>query len=367
MRRTVFLMLALSTLVWRCAQDSAPEKTTADRPPVAVDAAPVTAGAVEERIAVVGSLTPKFQGEVKAEYSGVVSDVYVTEWVPVKKGALLGRFDSREVRAALEGARASRMQAEVAVARAQRERTRCEKLRAAGLATQQTLDDAVSAAEAAEAQLRATSAQEELVATRLRKTEIRAPMDGVVALRAVNPGDFIENMGSPRPMFRIVDNRRLELTVTVPSTRVAAVAVGQPLSFTVDALPGRTFEGRVSFVNPSIDEASRTMKVIAQVDNDSGALKAGLFARGEIVSGRREGVLRLPRTALVSWDQSGGTGLVYVIEGGRAHRKSVEVGASSGDSVEVRSGISEGETVVTRGAFDVRDGDRVNVAGSAGA
>jgi multidrug resistance efflux pump len=80
----------------------------------------------------------------------------------------------------------------------------------------------------------------------------------VVAARSVNVGDYVENMGNPRPIFRIVDNRVLELTVTVPTARLAGLAEGQSLFFTVDAIPGREFEGRISFINPAADEASRT-------------------------------------------------------------------------------------------------------------
>jgi membrane fusion protein (multidrug efflux system) len=334
---------------------------TAERPAVAVEVAPVEAGELAESIAVVGTLAPKFEGEVKAEYSGVISDVFVTEWVRVERGTLLARFDSREAQAALKAARASRLEAEVGVARAKRELERCVKLRAAGLATQQTLDDARSAAEAAEAMHEAAAAREELSRTRLSKAEIRAPMSGVIASRTVHPGDFVENMGSPRPMFTIVDNRRLELTVSVPSSAIASLAVGQPLTFTVDAIPQRVFEGEVSFVNPAVDEASRTLKVIAQVDNGDGALKSGLFARGRIVTSSRADVLRVARNALVTWDPTAGAGVVYVVENGHAKRRDVATGASTGSAVEIRGGLAAGESVVTRGAFDVRDGDRVTV------
>ncbi len=344
----------------RCARTSGNPEAVVERPPVAVEVTRVEAGDLEERIAVVGSLSPKFQGEVKAEYSGVIAEVLVSEWVRVKRGTLLARFDAREEQAAVKGARATRMQAEAGAVRAKRELERYEKLRAAGLATQQTLDDARSAHEAAVAQLDAAAAQEEMARTRLAKTDILAPMDGVVASRTVNPGDFVENMGGPRPMFTIVDNRKLELTVSVPSTRIGSVALGQPLSFTVDSIPGRTFGGKVSFINPAVDEASRTVRVVAVVENADGALKSGLFARGEIVTGRRAGVLRVPRTALLTWDPLEHRGAVYVVDGGRARRREVSTGGTSGDDVEISAGLSAGEIVVTRGGFDVREGDRVS-------
>jgi membrane fusion protein, multidrug efflux system len=129
--------------------------------------------------------------------------------------------------------------------------------------------------------------------------------------------------------------------------------------FQTDALPGREFRGQVSFINPAADEASRTVKVKVEVPNPDGALRPGLFAKGRIVTGHRAGVLVVPRAALVSWDTSGRTGLVFVVEGGKARQRAVQTGAASGDAVEVASGLRPGEEVVTRGGFNLRDGDAV--------
>jgi membrane fusion protein, multidrug efflux system len=364
MRPSSVLIPAFALLA-ACSGTSEPE--LADRPPVAVEVARAATGDIRESVAVVGSVTPKFQADVKTEYSGTITDVYVTEWVHVARGTLLARFDTREADAIVRAATAARLQAEVAATRARRELERGEKLKAAGLATQQNLDDAHTAAEAAEAQLAAVKAQEQVARTRLTKTEVRAPMEGVVASRTVNPGDFIENMGSPKPMFRIVDNRSLELTVAVPSSEIASVQLGQPLSFTSDAVPGRTFQGHVSFINPTADEASRTVKVIAVVDNHDNALKSGLFVKGAIVTRERKGVLRIPRTAMLSWDPASRSGAVYVVSGDRAQKKTVSTGAATAEAIEIATGLAAGDTVITRGAFNLREGDRVSVVPSTGA
>ncbi|HEX9162014.1 MAG TPA: efflux RND transporter periplasmic adaptor subunit, partial [Thermoanaerobaculia bacterium] len=224
---SIILSLPVVLLAFGCSRNSG-EPSVADKPPVAVEVSRVTPGDVKESIAVVGTLLPKFHGDVKTEYSGTIAQVFVTEWVHVTRGAPLARFDSREAEAALKAATAARLQAEAGAVRGRRELERSEKLKAAGLATQQSLDDSRTGAEAAEAQLAAAKAQEEMARTRLVKTEVRAPMDGVIASRTVNPGDFVENMGSPKPMFTIVDNRRLELTVTVPSSQIASVELDQP-------------------------------------------------------------------------------------------------------------------------------------------
>ena len=336
------------------------------RPPVAVETARLETSRIEEKVDVVGTLEAKNAAEVKTEYSGTIAEVMVAEWVRVTKGTPLARLDSREAEAAVQAARAARLQAEVASTRAARELERADKLKIAGLATQQGLDDARTAEEAARAALASAAAQLAMAETRLAKSILRSPLDGVVASRSVNVGDYVENMGNPKPIFRIVDNRALELTVTVPSARIASLKVGQPLSFTADAIPGREFEGRISFINPVADEASRTVKVKAEIPNPSEQLKSGQFVKGWISTGTRDRVLVVPRSALQSWDPAARQGAVFVSEGGTAKRRVVETGAVAGDRVEIVKGLSPGDEVVTGGGFNLREGDRIRT-GVAGA
>ena len=191
----------------------------------------------------------------------------MTQWVPVRKGVPLARLDTSEMEAGLEALRAVVAQAEVGETRAKREQDRAQQLNQYGLITQQAFDEAASAFDAAQAATRAARAQVRTGEARLAKSSIHAPMDGIVAERNVNLGDRVENMGGNSAMFRIVDNRLLDLTVTVPSGQMPKLAVGQMLEFTTDAVPGRTFSGTVMFINPSVDAASRSAKVIAEVPN----------------------------------------------------------------------------------------------------
>lgn len=344
-----------------------PTNASAARPPVAVEVVAAQPADLLETLEVVGTLTPKFQVDVKTEYSGIVTQVYVTEWVRVQQGMPLARLDSREEEAAVAAARAALLQAQVNLQRAQREHERMAKLRTAGLATQQQLDDALTARDAAEAAEKAARAQLAAAEARLEKLVIRAPMSGVVAERLVNVGDLVENMGSPRPMFRIVNNRLLELVLSVPSSHLASLRVGQRLVFRCDALPGRTFEGAVRHINPAADELSRTVKVVAEIPNPTEELKAGLFVQGEIITGKRSDVLQVPRAALQSWDVLKGEAFVYVIKEERAERRAVRTGKSAGDNVEITSGLVAGESVVTAGAFNLRDGDPVRIIPRKGA
>jgi RND family efflux transporter MFP subunit len=279
----------------------------------------------------------------------------------------------RRVEAAIEGAKANVMQAEVARNRAERECSRVAKLKEAGLMTQQNLDDSITEKDAAGARLSAAAAQLNAAEQEFRQTQthiskgmIRSPMNGIISQRNVNVGDLVGDVAGNKVLFHIVDNRILDLTVTVPSKDTGALRVGQPLAFSTDAIPGKTFTGKVTFINPAISEADRSVKVVADVRNDSEELKSGLFVKGRIITGVRRGVLQVPRTGLLSWDVIKKQADVFVVDGNKVQRKTIRTGAVSTDLVEVVSGLGAGDSVVTRGGFNLEDGDAVKVVQGSG-
>ena len=359
MRARCFGLIPVSLLACLAlACSGARGEDRAEKPPVAVEAAEAKAAPMKDFIEVVGTLEPKFQAEVKAEVPGTVSEIYVSEWVRVRRGDPLARLDSREADAAVQSAKAALLQAQVAASRAVREYDRAVKLKEAGLMTQQGLEDALSAKEAASAQAVAAKAMLDANEVRLTKTVVRSPMDGAVALRAVSVGDT----PGDKPIFKVVDSSVFDLTVTIPSGKIGMVKVGQPLAFSSDAVPGKIFEGKVSFINPSAEQESRAVKVVAQVPNPGGELKAGLFVKGTIQTADRPDVLQVPRSSLSNWDLGAGKAELFTLDGATAKKRAVETGATSGDAVEITGGLRAGDRVVTRGGFNLKDGDSVTFA-----
>lgn len=366
------------------------ETPAATAAPVAVDTFTAAPADLVDEIAVVGTLVPRTQAEIKSEISGRVVEIAVGEWVRVRSGEPLARVDTREIdsllakaatvielaKANLGAARAGQAEAQVGADRARREQARLARLKDAGLATQQALDEAasqlgasVARITAAEAQVTAAAAQvtvaEEDVRTlmaRRDKAVIRAPFDGVVAERLVEVGEVVGEMQGV--VFRLVDNRLLDLTVIVPSAELARVRTGQELSFATDALPGRRFTGTVRRINPAANQADRSVRVTAEVVNEPETLRGGLFVTGSIVTGRRAGVLQVPRPALGAWDRDAGTATLFVVAGGTARRRAVTTGGVQGDFVEIASGLAAGDAVVLRGGFTLKDGDAVRAAGA---
>jgi membrane fusion protein, multidrug efflux system len=354
-------------------------KPSVGAPQVAVEVMTVAGADLVDGIDVTGVLAPKSEAEVKTEIPGLVKELYVTEWVRVRKGQPLAKIGIAETEAMVkraeanvENAKAALLQVRVAADRSERERLRVLKLKEAGLATQQAVDDALSESEASKARIEAAKAQirageEELsqARARLSKGVVRSPIDGVVALKDVNVGSLTSDAAAAKPIFRIVDNRLMNLTVTVPSSQMAAVKLGQPLLFETDGVPGKTFTGKVMFINPSVNEADRSLKVVAEVPNVPEQLKGGLFAKGRIVTGSRKGVLQVPRGILLGLDLEKRTGSVFVVENGLARKRDIATGAVSGDLVEIASGVKAGEKLVSRGGFNLKDGDKVLVANAA--
>ncbi len=347
--------------------------TTPGRPPVAAETVTAAFGSMDDTVDVVGTLSPKIQTSVMAEYGGIVRKIHVREWVRVKKGDVLLTLDTREPQAMLDKARAAAgmekanlLQAKVAVTRAEREYRRLLQLKESGLATSQSLDEAGTEKDAASArkasvEARLATAEQDLAQAKLRfaKNTITSPIEGMVAERKINEGD----LASDRALFTIVDNRLLDLTATVPSRFIRHLKPGLELQFTTDAFPGQTFAGKLKYINPVVNAQDRSVKVIAEVPNIPETLKGGLFVKGKIVTGRRAQVILVPRNALINWDMETGQAEILVADSGVARRKNVRVGAIQEDRVELVSGAAPGDRVILRGGYNIKDGDKVKTNG----
>jgi membrane fusion protein, multidrug efflux system len=368
------LSAALFLSIGACGKSDS--KKEVSKPPVAVEVRAASFNRISDGIEVTGSLEPKFSVDVKTQIPGLVRQVMVSEWVHVRKGQPLVVIDVPEAEAQVKraeagvaSARANLAEARAAEGRAERERVRSLKLKESGLATQQAVDDARSETEAAKARVAAAAAQIRVAEEDLRqgiarraKGSVVAPIDGIVALRDVNVGDLASDAAAAKPIFRIVDNRLLNLTVTVSSVDSGRVKVGQSLEFTVDSQPGRTFTGKVMYINPELSSTDRSLKVIAEVGNTPGDLKGGMFAKGRIITGVRSEVLQVPRSVIGAFDTQVKKGSLFIVENGVVRKREILSGTVSGDMVEVVSGLKPGEQYVVRGGFNLKDGDKVAVA-----
>jgi membrane fusion protein, multidrug efflux system len=287
------------------------------------------------------NLRARQQVEVLPKQGGVIARILVEEGTPVRQNQPLAVLDDAEWR----------IQARQSAARAQAARDALERGRALqerGLLADQEVerlrsDAEVSAADAALAELRVENAT------------ILAPMAGVVTHRLIEQGQLV---GTNTVAFTVADLSRLEADVGIPERDAPRVQVGQPVRIRSEALSAGVM-GRVSRIRPVVDPGSGTVQVTVEVDPQQAmGLRAGQFVNVDIVTEVLQDRVALPRTAVLV---DGATPRVYRVSNGFAEEVSVEIGTSHGERVEIRSGVSRGDSVVVVGQDNLRPGAPVLV------
>lgn len=264
--------------------------------------------------------------------------------------------------------------AAVVAAEAARDQLRSELDRARGLAASGAVPRAQ--VDALAAQLRTSEAQVEQLAAARRsagaqraRTVVRAPVDGTIALLAVQEGDVV---ASAVPICSVVRAERAKVVLRVTEQDWVRIREGMEVRVTPPALPEAARSGTVSRVSPVIDRMTRTASVEVMVDNADGGLRPGMVAEAAIVLSRREGVTQVPARAVVMTPDTDteGTAVVFVSEGEgdarTAARRDVRIGARYRDRIEIVEGIAAGERVVVEGQHLLRDGTRIRVVEGAG-
>ena len=209
--------------------------------------------------------------------------------------------------------------------------------------------------------LAAAVARATLARKALADTVVRAPFDGVVSERLVSTGDYVTRGTKVASVMRI---NPLRVELTVPAQYIAAVSVGRSVSFSIDAYPGRTFEGRVRYMSPDVRTDSRALVVEAVVPNEKGLLKPGLFATAQIEEATQRPGLLIPAAAARTVS---GTSRVFVVAGDHVNESIVSLGQRVGDLVEVTMGLEAGDVVATSHVSQLADGTRVESTGPTGA
>jgi RND family efflux transporter MFP subunit len=296
---------------------------------------------MEDAIPVTGTLAPLERAELRARLEGDLVGVYVREGEPVRAGQLLARFESAE-----EAGQRVSAQADVAAARSEvstaewnLEQTR--ELHREGAVPERDVRQAEQAAAAARARLAAAQSRLRSSSMTVADTRVLAPASGVIERRLVNPGEHV-NRGAA--MFTLVQGNVLELAASVPERQALLVQPGQAVRFSA---AGREFTGRVARVNPSVDPASRAVRVYVQVPNPDGSLRAGTFATGRIVARMVDDALVVPVAALRE-GREGARPFVYRIENEKVEIAEVTPGLRDEGAglVQIVDGLAEGDRIV---------------------
>lgn len=277
--------------------------------------AKVERGPLTASVSATGMLNPVISVSVGTQVSGQIKELYVDFNSPVKKGQLIARIDPetfeyrvRQAQADADAARSAVYRAQVNVANAQRELARTKELVERNFVSPAELDARQAAYDLAAAELKtaqATLAQREaqLASAKvdLARTQIRAPVDGVVIKRSVDVGQTVAaSLQAPELFVIAKDLRDMQVETSIDEADVGRIRVGQRANFTVDAFPGRTFAGEVKQVRKAAQTVQNvvTYTVLVTADNASGELLPGMTANVRIVTDTRESVLKVPNAAL---------------------------------------------------------------------
>lgn len=329
------------------------------------DTAEVTRGALVEKVTAVGQLEPTTSVEVGSDLSGKVQAVLVEVNQEVTAGQALARLDPqpfqnavRQAQAQLAAARGSLEQARVSEDAARLDAERAARLLERGAATGVDLEDAritrdqaIAATASAAAQVALREAGLEEARDDLADTVITSPIDGVVTVRLIDPGQTVVSSMSATALFTIASSLKdLKAEVGVDEADVGRVAAGQPAHFTVSAWPDRAFEARVATLDlaPQDDADVVTYDAELRVQNEDLALRPGLTATAEIEVGRLDDVLLVPAAALRFEVEPGrGGDDVWILDGAAARAVPVTVLGSDGLSIAVEGeGLSAGARVI---------------------
>ena len=354
--RAVAAAACLALMLTACGDGSdgadAPAGSDAPASTLAVTLARAQARPIQRTVVVSGPVAAFEEMQLGVEISGArVTALNVDVGEQVRKGEVLLELDHRSLDSELHQANAALSEAEAGVALARANLARAELLVQDRYISAAQLDELRAARTQAEA--RRNTARASRDAARLRRdfAELRAPADGVISKRLVQPGQVV---AAGTELLRLIRDGRLEWRAELPEDDLAQVEPGATVQLPSGA---DIVTGRIRAVSPGVDSQTRTGTIYADLP-EPGPLQPGSYVEGRIVTGRGTG-LTVPAASVVQRD---GHAYVFTLDGKHvAHRVRVTTGTRVGEQVEIVDGLRAGEAVVEQGAGFLGDGDTVRV------
>lgn len=296
---------------------------------------------LERTFTYTGTFIPFREVMIIPQVHGEVTGVYFHEGDVVTQGKKLIQVDD-------ELLQAQYVSAEANYETAKRSLSRYESASLGGGVSQLQLDNYRLNLKNAESQLKQLAKQ-------IRLSNIEAPFSGTITFKDVEFGSVVGN----NPVARITDLSQLKLEVSVPEKEVGMFKEGQTINITTDVYPGKVCKGQIEYVADRADNAHNYLVKVLVKNTAAVSLKAGMYGTAFLDTDLNKSSIVIPRSALLG---SAKNPQVFVVEGNIARLKSIETGASNGDSVEVKQGIASGEVVVIGGQINLTDGSKVEIA-----
>jgi len=353
----VFLLVVLLAFPVGCGKaESAKDET----PLSVVTVTTVKRGAVAQSIVVSGNLValPNRDAKIAALVPGRIQSVLVTEGSFVQAGQVVAELDSTSLRDQLVQAEAAVSQAKANIENARIAADRAEGLLQRGIAARKEVEDAKTQLSVDDAQLKQAEAAASAARTQMARSALRAPFAGIVVHRFLGVGEQVDGT-SGQPVLEIADIGSLELLGSAPASRLSAIPKGTTFSFQTPSVPRAAFPAHIIDTLPAVDPATDNGAVRIRIDNAQHLLKLGMFVSIELPLKESPRDLVVPRQAV--YPDENGEPHVYRVKGDEAEFVPVQLGIQTKDSVQILSGVGEGDTVILAGGYGLPAKVRVRV------
>ena len=348
----------------------------APRQEIAVSSASVSAtgggSASSEGITANGYVVARTRASVSAKILGRLATLKVHEGSFIQRGQVIATIEDADARAALAAERGAETVVAVELIQAKRDLARAQELRKSGLNSTSDLENAETHVASLEAQLEAAKGQTELARANLENTRVLAPFDGTVLRKDAEVGEIVAPSSAGGGLTRtaivtMADLATLEVEVDVNEAYISQIRGTQGARITLDAYPDTSFSGRVRQVVPTADRQKATVQVKVSILDHDPRILPEMGAKVLFENASHEAMHLAPRRVLVpsaAVVQGKDGAHVWVIEDGKVKSLAVELGETREDQIEIRSGLSGGESVVLKPPAGLKDGARVRVTGS---
>lgn len=324
-------------------------------PPALVEIATVIEKEVFTEINLVGTAEPWLETVVASEEAGKVRKMLFDEGEKVKKNQPLCEQDTSQLNLKIDAAKSDLAEAEVLYAQAKREWQRQKRLFAINSVSEKAYEDSKFKLDASQEKVARLRTEILLLRDQMNKRRIKAPVSGYIVERHCLVGQWL---GEGEPVATLVVSDPIRVRIPVPERYIRHLKKGDPAEVTFDALPDRTFEGKIFSIIPRADEAARTFPVRIEIPNPDTAIKSGMLGRASLPAGNPHKAILVPKDALVL---SGTGAAVYVVIDQSARLVPVKTGPAHGALIEVEGDLKDGLKVVVRGNERLRPGQPVQI------
>jgi membrane fusion protein (multidrug efflux system) len=335
----ILILLAIPKLGSSGGETKISESGSADSLPVKAHITKYES--LDNKVLTTGTILANEDVDLKSEVNGKITKIFFQEGSYVKKGDLLVKINDADLQAQLQSAK-SRLELQKDTEYRQKQLLEKEAI------SQEDYDMTAN-------QLQVNQAEVELIKAQIAKTEIRAPFSGIIGLKNVSEGSFVNNSTVIASLQNI---NPIKIDFSIPERYSSMVEVGDEINFTISG-NDKAYIGKVYAIEPKIDPVTRTLQIRALCPNTGREILPGSFANIELVLKKIENTILVPSEALIP-DIQGQK--VFIYRNGFASPQRVETGIRTDQNVQLTSGVSEGDTIITSGMLQLRPGAQVKIS-----